>query len=80
MKGCGLAMCSVASFEVAWKWSVQRAQGMCDSLLNSAPLLRQINLQVQATFITDRLRGDDTTEIHVKLIKVMEEEQPVNDE
>lgn len=42
--------------------------------------LEMINLQVEARFVADRLRGDETTEIHVKLLKVMEEEQPVNDE
>ena len=40
----------------------------------------QIQMQVEARFISDVLRGDETTEVHVRLIRVMEEEQPVNDE
>jgi hypothetical protein len=37
-------------------------------------------MQVEASFLSDRLRGDDSTDIHVKLIRIMEEEQPINDE
>jgi hypothetical protein len=40
----------------------------------------KIQLQTEVRFISDTLRGDDSTDIHVKLIKIMEEEQPVNDE
>lgn len=40
----------------------------------------QLQMQVEATFVSDRLRGDDSTDIHVKLIRIMEEEQPINDE
>jgi hypothetical protein len=42
--------------------------------------LPQLQMQVEATFVSDRLRGDDSTDIHVKLIRIMEEEQPINDE
>lgn len=43
-------------------------------------LTSKVQMQVEARFLSDVLRGDETTEVLVKLIRVMEEEQPVNDE
>jgi hypothetical protein len=37
-------------------------------------------MQVEARFLTDQLRGDDTTELYVRLVRFLEEEQPENDE
>jgi hypothetical protein len=37
-------------------------------------------MQVEARFLSDTLRGDETTELHVRLIRILEEEQPENDE
>jgi hypothetical protein len=41
---------------------------------------RQVQLQTEVYFVSDVLRGDDTTEMRVRLVRFMEEEVPVSDE
>lgn len=75
-KSCGTPMCYVGCSVVLWRWYVWAQVVPRHKLIN----LDKIQIQVEAHFVSDVLKGHDVTELRVALVKYINDEMPPDDE
>lgn len=64
-------------------WSPSRSPGDGErdhSSLFVPCLIEQVQMAIEARFVSDILRGNDTTEIRVTLVRYIDDEMPPDDE
>jgi len=49
-------------------------------VLNITSNLKQVQMSIEAHFVSDILRGNDTTEMRVTLLRMIEDEMPPEDD
>jgi len=52
----------------------------CLFVLNPASNSKQVQMSIEAHFVSDILRGNDTTEMRVTLLRMIEDEMPPEDD
>jgi len=67
---------SVAYYVEPWKWYKKRIH-LGRTAIDTC---KQVQMSIEAHFVSDVLRGNDVTEMRVTLIRYIEDEMPPDDE
>lgn len=73
---CGSRISCAVSSEEHSKWCVHATYFRYVPRLTS----KQVQMSVEAHFVSDILRGNDTTEMRVTLLRMIEDEMPPEDD